>query len=116
MRRFGQFSFRDIVVLAAIAGLFIWYSGGRSVGGSPAGFALYIVALLAAVTFHECAHAFVALRLGDATAKMLGRVSARPPARGDTRHNGLRSFLSLRSRSRAAPSTAAFEDRAPSRA
>jgi Zn-dependent protease len=78
MRRFGQYSLRDIVVLVAIAGLFIWYYGGRSTGGSPEGFVLRIVALVAAVTFHECAHAFVALRLGDATAKLLGRVSLNP--------------------------------------
>ena len=78
MRRFGHYSLQDIIVLAAIAGLFIWFYGGRGFGGSPLGFGLYIVALLAAVTFHEFAHAFVALRLGDATAKMLGRVSLNP--------------------------------------
>ena len=52
------------------------------VGGASAearcGFGLSIVALVAAVTFHEFAHAFVALRLGDATAKLLGRVSLNP--------------------------------------
>ena len=78
MRRFGNYSLQDVIVLAAIAGLFIWSYGGRGFGDSPMGFAVYIVALLAAVTFHECAHAFVALRLGDATAKMLGRVSLNP--------------------------------------
>jgi len=77
MRRFGQFSLRDIIVLAAIAGLFIWFYGGQSYG-SPDRFLLFIVALIAAVTFHEFAHAFVALQLGDATAKMLGRVSLNP--------------------------------------
>jgi Zn-dependent protease len=30
------------------------------------------------VTFHEFAHAFIALQLGDATAKLLGRVSLNP--------------------------------------
>jgi len=78
MRRFGQYSLRDIIVLVAIAGLFIWYYGGRSTGGSPESFALRIVALVAAITFHECAHAVVALRLGDSTAKLLGRVSLNP--------------------------------------
>ena len=78
MRPFGNYSLRDIVVLLAIAGLFIWFYGGRSFGGSPQNFVLYLAALVAAVTFHECAHAFVALRLGDATAKMLGRVSLNP--------------------------------------
>ena len=46
MRRFGQYSLRDIVVLVAIGGLFVWYYGGRGFGGSPLGFAIYIVALV----------------------------------------------------------------------
>lgn len=37
-----------------------------------------IVALIAGVTFHEFSHAFVADRLGDHTARMMGRVSLRP--------------------------------------
>jgi Zn-dependent protease len=78
MRRFGQYSLRDIVVLVAIAGLFIWYYGGRGTGGSPQEFAINIIAIVVAVTFHEFAHAFVALQLGDATAKLLGRVSLNP--------------------------------------
>lgn len=70
---------RDIVVLALIAGLFIWYFGRQpGFGGSPEGFVLTIVALVVAVTFHEFSHAFVALQMGDATAKLLGRVSLNP--------------------------------------
>ena len=78
MRRFGNYSVRDIVVLLAIGGLIVWFYGGRGGFGSPDRFLLFIVALVLAVTFHEFAHAFVALRLGDATAKMLGRVSLNP--------------------------------------
>ncbi len=37
-----------------------------------------IVALVAGVTFHEFSHAFVADRLGDGTARMMGRVSLKP--------------------------------------
>lgn len=77
MRRFGQYSLRDIVVLLAIGGLIVWYYGGQSFG-SPDRFLLFIAALIVAVTFHEFAHAFVALQLGDATAKLLGRVSLNP--------------------------------------
>ena len=77
MRRFGQYSLRDIVVLLAIGGLIVWFYGGQSFG-SPDRFLIFIAALIAAVTFHEFAHAFVALQLGDATAKLLGRVSLNP--------------------------------------
>ena len=77
MRRFGNYSLRDIVVLLAIGGLIVWFYGGQSYG-SPDRFLIFIAALIVAVTFHEFAHAFVALRLGDATAKMLGRVSLNP--------------------------------------
>ena len=68
---------RDIVVLVIIGALFVWYFG-RTSFGSPDRFLIYIAALIVAVTFHEFAHAFVALRLGDATAKLLGRVSLNP--------------------------------------
>lgn len=37
-----------------------------------------IVALLFAVTFHEVAHGYAALRFGDHTAKMAGRLSLNP--------------------------------------
>jgi Zn-dependent protease len=77
MRRFGQYSLRDIIVLLVIGGLFVWFYGGQSFG-SPDRFLIFIAALVAAVTFHEFAHAFVALQLGDATAKLLGRVSLNP--------------------------------------
>lgn len=68
---------RDIIVLVAIAALFIWYFG-RTSFGNPVNFVIFLVALIVAVTFHEFAHAFVALQLGDVTAKLLGRVSLNP--------------------------------------
>src|SRR5918997_3655016 len=68
---------RDIIVLVIIGALFVWYFG-RTSFGSPDRFLIYIVALVLAVTFHEFSHAFVAYRLGDATAKLLGRVSLNP--------------------------------------
>jgi Zn-dependent protease len=39
---------------------------------------LYFPAFLFALSFHESAHAYVANRLGDPTAKMLGRVTLNP--------------------------------------
>jgi Zn-dependent protease len=68
---------RDIVVLALVAALFVW-SFARSSSRTPEEFVFFLLALVLAVTFHECAHATVALSLGDATAKLLGRVSLNP--------------------------------------
>ena len=39
---------------------------------------LLLIALVVCVTVHEAAHAWVALKLGDPTAKMAGRVSLNP--------------------------------------
>jgi Zn-dependent protease len=41
-------------------------------------FAAIIVAVLVAIDVHECCHAWVADRLGDPTARNLGRVSLNP--------------------------------------
>lgn len=46
---------------------------------SPIGRLIAIaIGLLAAITIHECSHAFVAYRLGDPTAKRMGRLSLNP--------------------------------------
>ena len=45
---------------------------------SPLYAAFFLVALIAAVTFHEFAHAWVAWKQGDHTAKQQGRVSLNP--------------------------------------
>lgn len=39
---------------------------------------VWVIPVLIAITFHEAAHGFVAYRLGDDTAKQLGRVSFNP--------------------------------------
>lgn len=53
----------------------------------PAGFALYIlyfcVCVLATLILHEVAHGYVALKCGDPTAKLLGRLSLNPRAHLD---------------------------------
>ncbi len=45
--------------------------------------AILVIPILAAVTFHELAHGWVAYRLGDPTAKMLGRLTINPFAHLD---------------------------------
>ena len=44
---------------------------------------VFIIAILAALAVHECAHAFAAFRLGDPTAKEEGRLTLNPVAHLD---------------------------------
>jgi Zn-dependent protease len=44
----------------------------------PLGFIIIAVPLLYSIIFHELAHGWVAYRMGDPTAKMLGRLSLNP--------------------------------------
>ena len=66
--------------------------------GDIIGLLLYILfvflAMCIAVSFHECAHAFVAYKLGDPTAKNLGRMSLDPMRHLDP--IGIISFLIFR--------------------
>ena len=50
---------------------------------NPLLFVVVAVALLLSITVHECSHAYVAWKLGDPTAKNLGRVSLNPLAHLD---------------------------------
>lgn len=43
-----------------------------------AGATVWLLPILIAITFHEAAHAYVAYKLGDDTAKLLGRVTFNP--------------------------------------
>jgi len=40
--------------------------------------AIFAIPVIFAITLHEAAHGYIALRFGDATAKMLGRVTLNP--------------------------------------
>ncbi len=49
----------------------------------PLSFLLVAVALVASITIHECAHALVADKLGDPTARIAGRITLNPLAHLD---------------------------------
>lgn len=55
---------------------------GQWLATDPADFGVYIVCLIVTVLLslilHECAHGWVALRCGDPTAKMMGRLTLNP--------------------------------------
>lgn len=50
----------------------------QSLGNLVYGLSVWIVPLLLAITLHEAAHGYAALKLGDDTAKRMGRVSINP--------------------------------------
>jgi Zn-dependent protease len=50
---------------------------------NPLEFVAMLLAFLAAITVHECAHAWMSDRLGDPTAKLMGRLSLDPRAHLD---------------------------------
>ena len=49
----------------------------------PIGFIAFIIAILLGITVHEFMHAYTAHRLGDDTARLLGRMSLNPIAHMD---------------------------------
>jgi Zn-dependent protease len=49
----------------------------------PTGFVAFIIAIVLGITVHEFMHAYVAHRLGDDTARLLGRLSLNPMAHLD---------------------------------
>lgn len=51
---------------------------------NPALFFTWVLALLVAITVHECMHAWTANYLGDPTAKYMGRISLNPLVHLDT--------------------------------
>ena len=50
---------------------------------NPLLFAVILLAIIVALSFHESAHAFVAYKLGDMTAQRLGRLTLNPLAHID---------------------------------
>lgn len=67
---------RDKVFWLVVAGIFLTYVVLQTQVGLT--FLFTLVALLIAITVHECCHAWVADLLGDPTARLRGRVSLNP--------------------------------------
>lgn len=55
----------------------------RNAGRDPTGFVFWIIAIVLGITVHEFMHAYAAHRLGDDTARLLGRLSLNPMAHLD---------------------------------
>jgi Zn-dependent protease len=75
-------------VLIIVLLLFYFLTGGlaspiQNAGRDPIGFLGFIVAIVLGITVHEFMHAYVAHRLGDDTARLMGRLTLNPLAHLD---------------------------------
>jgi Zn-dependent protease len=76
-RAMHRFSTRDILVLLAIAALFLWQFAPNLLR-DPEDLFIRVAAIIVAITVHEFNHAFVAHALGDLTPKLQGRLTLNP--------------------------------------
>jgi Zn-dependent protease len=70
---FQRYTPTQILILLAIAALFIWQMGILR-GGQL----WWIIGLVVGITVHEACHALTAVRLGDPTPRLMGRLSLNP--------------------------------------
>lgn len=72
-----------LLILGLILLLYAWIRGGlvspvQRAAEDPVGFIAFIVAVVLGITVHEFMHAYAAHRMGDDTARLLGRLSLNP--------------------------------------
>ena len=77
-----------LLVLGLILLAYAWLRGGlvspvQNASRDPVGFVAFVIAIVLGITVHEFMHAYAAHRLGDDTARLLGRLSLNPMAHLD---------------------------------
>ncbi len=72
-----------LLLIGLLLLLYAWLRGGLAMPTDPVGFAYFAVAIVLGITVHEFMHAYAAHRLGDDTARLLGRLSLNPMAHLD---------------------------------
>ena len=77
-----------LLLIGLLLLLYAWLRGGlvspvQNAAEDPVGFIAFIVAIVLGITVHEFMHAYAAHRLGDDTARLLGRLSLNPMAHLD---------------------------------
>ena len=77
-----------LLLIGLLLLLYAWLRGGlvspvQRASDDPVGFVAFIVAIVLGITVHEFMHAYAAHRLGDDTARLLGRLSLNPMAHLD---------------------------------
>jgi Zn-dependent protease len=77
-----------LLILGLILLAYAWIRGGlvspvQRAADDPIGFIAFVIAIVLGITVHEFMHAYTAHRLGDDTARLLGRLSLNPMAHLD---------------------------------
>ena len=72
-----------LLIIGLVLLLYAWLRGGlvspvQRASEDPLGFIAFIIAIVLGITVHEFMHAYAAHRLGDDTARLLGRLSLNP--------------------------------------
>jgi Zn-dependent protease len=77
-----------LLILGLVLLVYGFISGGlvspvQRAADDPVGFIAFVIAIILGITVHEFMHAYTAHRLGDDTARLLGRLSLNPMAHLD---------------------------------
>ena len=88
LRGSGPGSINPLLLIGLVLLLYAWATGGlvapvQRAAQDPVGFIGFVVAIVLGITVHEFMHAYAASRLGDDTARLLGRLSLNPMAHLD---------------------------------
>jgi Zn-dependent protease len=84
----GPGGMNPLLILGLVLLAYGFISGGlvspvQRAADDPVGFIAFIIAIVLGITVHEFMHAYTAHRLGDDTARLLGRLSLNPMAHLD---------------------------------
>jgi len=84
----GPGGWNPLLILGLVLLAYGFISGGlvspvQRAADDPVGFIAFIIAIVLGITVHEFMHAYTAHRLGDDTARLLGRLSLNPMAHLD---------------------------------
>src|SRR2546430_3792621 len=77
-----------LLILGLVLLLYAFLRGGlvspvQRAASDPIGFVAFVIAIVLGITVHEFMHAYAATRLGDDTARLMGRLSLNPMAHLD---------------------------------
>ena len=88
MRGRGPGSINPLLLIGLVLLVYAFASGGlvspvQRAAQDPIGFVAFVIAIVLGITVHEFMHAYAAARLGDDTARLMGRLSLNPMAHLD---------------------------------